>query len=199
MLPALISSNCAAGFGCLTDRLRRRYMIASPSDIRWTDVVQALVGLGGIPFIIYQLREVKRSVQGQTLSELYDHYHQVVSVFLEKPNLRPYFYENKALDTSADPALCVEVESMCELFAAVLEHAVVQEKNVPRRAWAECWQTFVTERLQKSSVLQEYLKKNEGWYLKTLPSPSPRLKAALTKPAGRFFSFLWPSRNSAEN
>lgn len=174
-------------------------MIASPSDIKWTDVVQALVGLGGIPFIIYQLREVKRSVQGQTLSELYDHYHQVVSVFLKKPNLRPYFYENKPLDTSAGPALCAEVESICELFAAVLEHAVVQEKNVPRRAWAECWQTFVMERLKKSSVLQEYLKKNEGWYLRRLPSPRPSLKSIPTKPAGWFFNFFWPNRNSAEN
>jgi len=139
-------------------------------DVKWTDIVQATVGVVGIWFIIHQLRQVKQSIQGQTLSELYDHYHEVVDVFLEKPHLRPYFYENKALvDISTSPGLRDEVQSMCELMAAVLEHALVQEENVPREAWAQCWKTFIKERLDKSCVLQEYLKKNAGWYLNKFP------------------------------
>jgi hypothetical protein len=144
-------------------------MVSCAADVRWTDIVQVIVGVGGIPLIIYQLREVQRSIQGQTLSELYDHYHQVVSAFLKKPELRPYFYENKSFDESTSAGLRVEVECMCELIAGILEHAMVQEKNVPSSAWSECWETFVIERIKKSSVLREYLKRNASWYLKKLP------------------------------
>jgi hypothetical protein len=138
------------------------------TDVKWTDVVQVLVGIVGIPFIIYQLYEVRRSIQGQTLGELYEHYHRVVTVFVERPHLRPYFYENKPIDESTSSDHREEIESMCDLFAAVLEHALVQQKNVPRRAWKECWETFVAERHRKSPELQRYLKENGTWYLQDL-------------------------------
>jgi hypothetical protein len=146
-------------------------MLQAPE--RWTDVAQGFVpiavALAGVPFIWYQLREVNRSVQGETLSELYGHYHDVVSIFLERPHLRPYFYENKTLDDFADPELRSQVRTMCELIAGVLEHAVVQEQNVPKGSWKDCWESYVRERLKTSVVLREYLKENMDIYLKTLP------------------------------
>lgn len=144
----------------------------SNMEIKWTDWVQAIVGVVGIPLIVYQLHEVRRTIQGQTLSELYDHYHHVLSELLKKPELRPYFYENK-IPEKDNPTLDVELESMCELFAAVMEHACVQKKNVPFKSWQECWETFVKERQKKSAVLRNYLHVNRDWYLKDLQCLNP--------------------------
>ena len=112
-------------------------MIAN--DVKWTDVVQAPVGLCGLALVLYQLRELQRSIQGQTISDLYEQYHQVVGAVLERPTLRPYFYENKALDSSISPALQADVESTCELIAAVLEHAHFQGKDVGTTRSKQCW------------------------------------------------------------
>lgn len=141
-------------------------MIAN--DVKWTDVVQALVGLCGLPLVLYQLRELQRSIQGQTISDLYEQYHQVVGAVLERPTLRPYFYENKALDSSISPALQADVESMCELIAAVLEHAHFQGKDVGTTRWKQCWGPYIEERLEKSSVLKDYIRRNKHWYSEEL-------------------------------
>ena len=133
-------------------------MIAN--DVKWTDVVQAPVGLCGLPLVLYQLRELQRSIQEQ--------YHQVVGAVLERPTLRPYFYENKALDSSISPALQADVESMCELIAAVLEHAHFQGKDVGTTRSKQCWGPYIEERLEKSSVLKDYIRRNKHWYSEEL-------------------------------
>src|SRR5215472_19060298 len=83
-----------------------------PEVAKWTDIGQLVVGVcgllvsvGGLLLIVYQLREVQHSIQAQTTSDLYDHYHQMISVFVKRPDMRPSFYEKKALEPSASPAL----------------------------------------------------------------------------------------------
>jgi hypothetical protein len=49
------------------------------------------------------------------LSELYGHDHDVVSIFLERPHLRRYFYENKRLDDFVDPVLRSQVRTNCQV------------------------------------------------------------------------------------
>ncbi len=138
--------------------------------VKWTDLVTALAAVLGVPFIIYQIREVKLSIQGETLNGLYDHYHDVVNMFLERPYLRPYFYDNKPLANSSDPHhpdLPNQVNTMCELIAGVLERALVQEERLPGSAWKECWEAFIIERL-KSPVLQDYIEEHHHFYVKRL-------------------------------
>lgn len=151
-----------------------------PEVAKWTDIGQLVVGVcgllvsvGGLLLIVYQLREVQHSIQAQTTSDLYDHYHQMISVFVKRPDMRPYFYEKKALEPSASPALRADVESMCELIAGVLEHALFQGNDVGEKRWKECWDPYIKERFLKSSILQQYLKNNAEWYSSKLQEKNP--------------------------
>jgi hypothetical protein len=140
--------------------------------VKWTDAVQAIVSVVGFIVIIIQLRQLKLSLQSDTHSKLYTHYLEMIKLFLEKPELRPYFYEGKAIQQSvpnhARTRQEQEVEVMCEIMLSVFEHAVMQEKNLPKDSRDNCWEAYVRERYNGSPELKRFFEANRTWYAKAL-------------------------------
>ncbi len=169
---------------------------ASPAKVGWTDV-EAIIPIVGfsfqvlaLAFVFFQLRQLKQSIQGETHSKLYDHYLRVTELLWREKHLRPYFYSAKLLEESAPDGLRAEVDMMSEVIAGLLEHAAVQEKNLPKDSWEACWRAFTYERLAKSKELQNYFYENQEWYAqafcKVVGAKYPNLiKPVLTKAAVR--------------
>jgi hypothetical protein len=134
-------------------------------DVKWTDVAGLVVALGGLFALFVQLRGVTRSIQAETLSHLYDHYHNVMSVFQEKPQLRRYIFGSEILSVP-DPDARAELDTVCELVAALFEHAWVQHANVPEAPWQECWFHWMRKSLAKSVELRRFLGDNRAMYVK---------------------------------
>ena len=137
---------------------------------KWTDVLPAIISTVGFGLVIYQIWRLKLSVQGETHSRLYNHYLEINKLLLAKPNLRPYFYENKVFGRgesgTEEAQLRGEVEMMCELIAGLLEHAVLQKNKLPPDSWENCWKAYTYERFEKSGELERFFAENQKWYAK---------------------------------
>jgi hypothetical protein len=117
--------------------------------------------------VVRQLVDLRKDVQGTTQDSLYAHYGEICKLFLKKPYLRPYFYENEAKPAScpADrPSLNDEIDGMSEMILGLIEHAVVQHANLPKASWNNCWLPYAKERVKKSKTIREFYQKNKDWY-----------------------------------
>src|SRR5712691_11830474 len=99
------------------------------AGVTWTADVQAIASIIAFVVVIYQIRQLQRTIRSDTHSKLYSHYLEVTKLLLQKPQLRPYFYGGKVLDNSVPDQADIrqEIEVMCEVFLGLLEHAVVQK------------------------------------------------------------------------
>jgi hypothetical protein len=140
------------------------------TEVTWADAVQAIASVVGFGIVIYQVWQLKRTVQSDTHSKLYAHYLEVNKLLLQNSYLRPYFYESKILDESDlnHPNIRRDVDMMCEVVLGLLEHAVLQKPNLPDDSWKNCWMAYVYERYQKSPELARFFSGNRELYAKCL-------------------------------
>ena len=97
--------------------------------------------------------DLRRNVQGSTQDRLYAQYTEICKLFVDKPHLRPYFYDNepKPIVCPADrPSLGGEIDAMSETILGLIERAIVQHANLPRDSWRNCWQPYAIERVKKA-------------------------------------------------
>lgn len=129
--------------------------------------VQAFASVLAFLVIIFQLWMLIRNIRGATHDRIYAHYMEVCKLLMQKPYLRPYFYDKQVV-SDADTTLKAEVEIMSEAIMGLIEHAVVQKRNMPRRSWRDCWKPYAQERLAKSVDLRKFFDQNKEWYTKML-------------------------------
>jgi hypothetical protein len=137
----------------------------------YAPLVQAAVSLVGFGFVLWQLIELRHNVQGATQDRLYAHYGEICKLFLEKPHLRPYFYDNEAKPVTCPvdrPSLNDEIDGMSEMILGLIEHAIVQHGNLPTDSWSNCWLPYAIERVKKSQTIREFYQKNKLWYARAL-------------------------------
>ena len=148
-------------------------------------VIQAVVSVIGFLTIMIQLRLLRKNLQGATQDRLYAHYTEICKLFMGKPHLRPYFYDQVPLLDSDKPELKAEVEFMSEAIWGLVEHAFVQKKNVPSYAWKKCWKLYFIERFNKSIVFRNYFEQNSEWYVEELSEVVKTLKPEKGENDGR--------------
>lgn len=145
--------------------------------VKWTDVyIWRLMAFGigvqviGFALVWWQVGQLKRGIQGETHSRLYDHYLKITERLAAEKDLRAYFYDPKVelKEGAANYAdLRDRIDMMCEVILGLLEHAAVQEKNLPKDSWEACWEKYTHERFDKSLELRKFLRDNHGWYAKS--------------------------------
>jgi hypothetical protein len=135
------------------------------AGVKWTDVAQLGVSIVGFGFVWYQVRQLSKAVAGDAYASLYEQYVDMGKLFLERPHLRPFFYENLPVDDKVPGGqkTLAEVEILSELMTGLLEHAALQRNSMPKKIYKECWQEFTKDRF-KSPALTAFWKKNKGWY-----------------------------------
>lgn len=135
-------------------------------ELRIAEIVQTAVSVVAFGVLLYQLRQVARGIRGVTHDSLYTHYNDVCMKLVERPYLRPYFYENRACgpEDPARPDRANEVAAMSEAILGVIEHAVIQRKNLGAQSWTGCWRPYAEERLDRSVELRKFFDPNKAWY-----------------------------------
>jgi hypothetical protein len=132
-----------------------------------------LVGLVGVPVLIWHVRGVHkgietqtRNIQAQTLGCLYNHYFTLCRTLLRRPHLRGYLYDDVALRAyPANDKLRSQVNTVCEMTTGLLEHAVLQRLNIPEGSWRDCWQPYLKEMYKnRNSELALFFRKNRHFY-----------------------------------
>jgi hypothetical protein len=132
-----------------------------------------MVGLVGVPVLIWHVRGVHkgietqtRNIQAQTLGCLYNHYFTLCRTLLRRPHLRGYLYDGIVLKADpADDKRRSQVDTVCEMMTGLLEHAALRRQNIPRDSWSNCWQPFLKEMYKnRDSELAGFFRKNRHFY-----------------------------------
>jgi hypothetical protein len=134
----------------------------------WTDILQALAAagslvatVGGILLLSSQLRQVERTIRGDTNASLCAPSIDILNAIAECPESYACFYDDAPLPT--DHKVRVKVLCVCEMIANYLDHVCQQKDNLPRDAWLR-WEAFVYDTVTGCRVVQDHLCRFEKWY-----------------------------------
>jgi len=137
-----------------------------------TDLLQIVSSLGGLlvavagfGLVIYQIHQVKHAIYGDTHSKLYSEDFEWVKIFLDHPEIRPYFYANKEItEMDSDYPLTLTV---AELLASHFEHVVLQMENLPTHI-SPRWEDYIKGLYKTSPIIRKHLTEKSSWYSKKL-------------------------------
>jgi hypothetical protein len=145
----------------------------------WANAVQAMASVIGFFVLFVQVRHLRNNIRGATHDRLYAHYNDVCKELMKKPELYPYFYGELPYPPDINNAACKiktldapdtnktvsnEVKILSEMICGVIEHAKVQEKNLPLDSWMNCWLLYSLDRIDRSPSVHKFFKENSNWY-----------------------------------
>jgi hypothetical protein len=137
-------------------------------------IIAAIAGvlgviLGAVIGGIFALKATKRQVEvmllqsrGDVNERLYNQSLEIMRFFAENPELRPYFYDNKALSNAPTDLERLKVLSTAEISGFMelvsLQMAEQRQDIQPR------WTAYIVDGYNSSSVLREHLDTCTAWY-----------------------------------
>ena len=136
----------------------------------WAAALQAAASVMGFCFVGWQIAFLRKNIRGATQDRLYAHYMEVCKLLFQNGHLRPYFYEDERVPELGPnrPKLRAEVDMMSEAICGLIEHCVVQRRNLPPAGWRGCWLPYAQERVGKSSELAQFFEANQVWYTRKM-------------------------------
>lgn len=120
-----------------------------------------VVTLAGFLLVRNQLRAERRALETQTGWQMYETGMNLLTVFVEHPEVRPYFYDNRPAPT--EEPLRSRVLATAELVADHLESVVLSQDAVEARTRA-VWVRYMQGLYRRSPVLRAFVApENEGY------------------------------------
>jgi hypothetical protein len=138
----------------------RASAVAAAVDISWPAVVQAVAAVAavvvsavGFVLVWLQLQGLKKTSQSEAHGKVYAADAEILKLFMARPHLRPYFYDNVKIDPSDVDA--GRVDTIAELFCCHLEHVMLQLDNLPS-AVRQSWVDYARWLHRSSPAIREY-------------------------------------------
>lgn len=148
-------------------------MSTDPSWIQWASlassgaaVVTAIAAVIAFSFLRHQQSQIERQIRGTTSRFMYEEMSRLLCVFIERPELRPYIYEGKTLDSTLDPLDHQRVLAVAGLYADFFEQLLYQHNfgNLSSAEYTATWVTFSTAVLGQSPVICQHVSSNPKYY-----------------------------------
>jgi len=142
-------------------RIRRLHLL-TPEWVGAVAVVISLIGLW------IQIRDVRKSMEGQTYQGVYDQMFELHRTFFEHPKLRPYFYGGKSLvgvDDADAPQVRILAEWVCDFFDNVYR----QRKTMTPETFCG-WIAYMRKVYETSPALRDHVAAVPDWYPKDFVS-----------------------------
>jgi hypothetical protein len=128
-------------------------------------IIGALISLLGFIFLIRQIRLNRLSLENQTRSSIYQLSYNVYRLFIEHPDLRPYFYDGKALPES-EPERS-KVLAAAELLTDFFE-SIVHSSHIIDPDLRGTWFRYMQDTYRHNPVFQDYIETRGDHYTKVL-------------------------------
>lgn len=133
-------------------------------QITFATVVISLLFLG------WQSREVARQtrIANQTagaagLRDSLTHLHSVIQIFIERPELRPYFYGG--MDAPTDAEQRAQVDTIAEMLADCMEASLEAGHTLdPFASNLSDWQDYCGHVLASSPVVRSLVREHATWF-----------------------------------
>jgi hypothetical protein len=137
-----------------------------------------LVAVFGIGFVVLTLRNNGQSVRNSVQQSMVKLVTDMDKVFVDKPELYPYFYECKEIDSSSPQYLVVSAASIQMLD--LLDIADTQSSTF-RDQWdtPEAWDNWIADQLLRSPITRATLRRHHTWYGTRLNASLDKVEAAL--------------------
>jgi len=153
-------------------------------------ILSAIVAFGAMGLTWYQSLITSRGVQAQTWQTLSAPGTEISKVFIEHPELRPYFYENKPFSRE-DPnyhAVSSVAEMYLDFLEAFIDDYVANLPGMePNGVNRVLWDKYFTDMFASSPALQSIAKAEQKWYstnfAKYMPTKDPAAKRTSNKPS----------------
>jgi hypothetical protein len=124
----------------------------------YLSIFALLVSFASLAISIYF---AKRGNENSAYDRATDLFLEIDRVFIEHPEVRLYFYGNQDLQPG-DP-IAPKVEAVAELILDVFEWIWRRQRELSLKD-QEGWRRYILERLDSSTALCDYYKKNSEWY-----------------------------------
>ncbi len=131
--------------------------------MEWTSIIQTVVAVIGFAAVVYQLRQVERSVRSATRWSIYDIAGRIKQNIIDDPELRPYFDENKEI--TADDNKYAKVMAMADYYCLYLEKIATQGEGLSKEN-VVAWNEYIRGVYNNSYVIRDHLNNNKEWYSK---------------------------------
>lgn len=131
--------------------------------MEWTSGIQTLVAVIGFGAVIYQLRQVERSVRSAARWSIYDLAGRIKQNLIDDPELKPYFDDNKKIDSSDDNYQ--KVMAMADFYCLYLEKIATQGEGLSKEN-VIAWNIYVRNVYTRSYAIRHYLEDKKTWYSK---------------------------------
>ena len=173
---------------CEIERRKQNFLSALSVDINllsnmlhnFFQVIQSLCAVLALVFVAISAWQIARGLRLQNISALTSSLVDLDLEFVGRPELRPYFYENKPLPSN-DELLRSQCLSMAEAYSDLLEQMILSyeelEKNLlgevfsmGRPRVSETWINSAKELVGRSPALREFLREYGDWYPETFRS-----------------------------
>lgn len=132
----------------------------------WVGAIATCVGAIGtivsLIFLYRQIKGLKRTIENSESSSYLSMLELMVTIdrfFIEKPELKPYFYGNKEVDAK-DPVEKDRLESVAEMIMDFFEAVYHQQGSLPA-ATVAAYESYMRKIYNHSPVLKDFLGKNE--------------------------------------
>jgi hypothetical protein len=132
----------------------------------WAEILQAissggtlLVAIAGITFVVWQIRQVDRSVRSNTHERLTNESLDILRFLADHPSTYDYFYGGKPIPAQDDNTL----KYATEMIANYLEHVVMQMETLPTEM-QKTWRSFVRDQYARSPIIRDHLFRFREWY-----------------------------------
>lgn len=125
------------------------------------EIIGAMVSVAGFIVIIIQLFRVDKSLKSSARGSIYDMASRIKEVFIEKPHLRPYFFENVEIGKNSEHY--PEVLAITDYYCLYLEQISTQQHNIDKSE-RDSWRRYVQAIYNNSPIIKEYLMDKQKWY-----------------------------------
>lgn len=105
--------------------------------------------------------------RGSTHERLYSENHVLLECFVNNPEIRPFFYENRPFEQCVDQAQRWQVLLIAEMYACFLELIALHLPELPITVRLE-WRTFIQGAYQMSPALRNCIREHHTWYSQVL-------------------------------
>jgi hypothetical protein len=133
-------------------------------------VVQGIATIVGFALLFYQLRLNWRQATAShrvTMSQVYQNaaslWLAVIQLFIDHPEWKPYFYENKELEPGDDTVSYAQLYLVAELLAGFIEATMIHRAYMPEYQWQN-WDKYLREIYANSPVLRTFLREKGDWF-----------------------------------
>jgi hypothetical protein len=146
----------------------------------WTLTVRIatlVVSVIAASFVAMQLRQVVATVLGNAYSNSFTELREIHKVFVDHPEMRPYFFNNEVLGNSVSADVSHRAEAIAEMYLDAFFHMYLLRKRLSAEEQKHV-DLLIEDMVQRSGVLADYLAENSKFMLPDLDATVSRYIAA---------------------